>query len=799
MSAIRSGKSRRFTSRAAQSPYARPAAKKSSWSITGFLSYLNPLRSRSPAESSESLSSLDEDDESFESQLPFVAAPLSSRAEQISRDTRDTFVSTRQSISSPPPSQQRSKLGPPRTPARSDQLDELSSPAKNLEAVSNFLAERAGQTISDVEVEGLISLINKSTPPDQHEPFRFTSSTPSTPIRGNSPLAHINGTNITFTTPAAQTAISSPRKTLTKNPNGRYRWEGGGSSKLPRSRNRYSSPAFGPSRSSNDRILLKEMHSTVETPKDTKRRRVGDDAAQSSASPSGATTNSTTVDPPNLSYRSTAPDPSPTRTSEVQALPFPVSNVPPTPNRITNGISSSSRLRPPQLSTKPTVPVVPSPLRQAWSGGSSSSQSDSPPSQIPGAQKKSKAANFMAELIKEVTPPKRPDLSNPYQTASPVGKVGIPKPRIKRVRATGKPLLPDIGVATTKEKEKEEGPDQKDEKEYSPQAIIEATLPKGSKRSRPPAHLQKQLASTLETPLSSNPSTRQQDPKSESTKTSYIVEEVENDEDKRRSKKPKPHLNGRGLANTGISNKAGITIEEVDDIDMQTTVEKPSEIIPSSVTVVSSPTNLNPITGKSVVTSFKPTSAPKEPSKLRFSYQPEAGSSSALSAPPFVPIKSDITSLLPNPITVPITPNDGTDLKKPPAPTPLHEPIPSPSSGYIPLSSVSVSPKDVALSMPVDSLPTFVLNVRAFVYPTSEYHIKALKEAQALPEESLPSFDLSKLPALEAVPPVKAFDWAAAGVKPSPSMTGSGWTCSVCMLSNPATAITDCTICGSAR
>lgn len=54
-----------------------------SWSITGFLSYLNPLRSRSPAESSDSLSSFDEEDESFESQVPSVAASLSAQAKQV--------------------------------------------------------------------------------------------------------------------------------------------------------------------------------------------------------------------------------------------------------------------------------------------------------------------------------------------------------------------------------------------------------------------------------------------------------------------------------------------------------------------------------------------------------------------------------------------------------------------------------------------------------------------------------------------------------------------------------------------
>lgn len=72
----------------------------------------------------------------------------------------------------------------------------------------------------------------------------------------------------------------------------------------------------------------------------------------------------------------------------------------------------------------------------------------------------------MTELIKEVTPAKRPDLSNPYQTASPV-KPPVKKPVIKRPRPSAKP--PSL-AAPAPEPEKLPEP--------SPQAIIEATLPK---------------------------------------------------------------------------------------------------------------------------------------------------------------------------------------------------------------------------------------------------------------------------------------------------------------------------------
>lgn len=69
----------------------------------------------------------------------------------------------------------------------------------------------------------------------------------------------------------------------------------------------------------------------------------------------------------------------------------------------------------------------------------------------------------MTELIKEVTPTKKPDVSNPYQTASPVKPPApVRKPVAKRVRHVAKPA----------EKPKEQGP------EVSAQAVIEATVPK---------------------------------------------------------------------------------------------------------------------------------------------------------------------------------------------------------------------------------------------------------------------------------------------------------------------------------
>jgi hypothetical protein len=68
----------------------------------------------------------------------------------------------------------------------------------------------------------------------------------------------------------------------------------------------------------------------------------------------------------------------------------------------------------------------------------------------------------MTELIKDVTPPKRPDVANPYQTASPV-KPHTKKPVVKKPRASVKPAPSPAPVKAP---------------EPSPQAIIEATMPK---------------------------------------------------------------------------------------------------------------------------------------------------------------------------------------------------------------------------------------------------------------------------------------------------------------------------------
>jgi hypothetical protein len=171
--------------------------------------------------------------------------------------------------------------------------------------------------------------------------------------------------------------VASPSKKLARNPNGIYRWERGGSAKAARQRNRFVTPASGVSPSKTARPTTEE---SADSPgQDNKRRKVAASFAGQCPRKNGKT-----------------------------------SPLPP------------SRLR------KTTAPINPSPLRQAWSDVSSTSSHED------NTTKPTKAA----ELIKETAAlPNKPDLSNPYQTASPVRKVGPPRRATKRERKKFRPFL----------------------------------------------------------------------------------------------------------------------------------------------------------------------------------------------------------------------------------------------------------------------------------------------------------------------------------------------------------------------
>jgi hypothetical protein len=272
---------------------------------------------------------------------------------------------------------------------------------------------------------------------DTQQPFRFSKS----PSRAGSPATSSlfpTASSSTISSTSTATPKTSAR-TLSKNPNGTYKWQGAGSAR----RNRYHSPAFG-SPSSGNKIKLPP----AETAKsDLKRRRVGQDASTSSPQKSSASRQS--------SAEPTTTDPSTTAGAGVPNMKDAAANGSPQHKPLVNGINTST----PRLN-KPTTPAVSSPLRQAWGQDDLPSPNSSPTS----GPKPSRAAAFMTELIREATPPKKPDIANPYQTASPVKTVKPPaKKPARKPRAVS-------GQLSTEEKEKQS--------EMSMQTIIEATLPK---------------------------------------------------------------------------------------------------------------------------------------------------------------------------------------------------------------------------------------------------------------------------------------------------------------------------------
>lgn len=279
-----------------------------------------------------------------------------------------------------------------------------------------------------------------------------------------------------------------------------------------------------------------------------------------------------------------------------------------------------------------------------------------------------------------------------------------------------------------------------------------------------------------------------------------------------------------------------VTVEEIDDEDKPTSWEegiRPSEKYwpatpsDSSSSKLAQPSSNNvsiPNAGTSLKSAFTTkSSAPKEPSKLRFSYPVDKNSSP--------PSTSDAS-----PTTTSFTP--------PPAPRFTHAQLPAVSK-----ARENIDPKQAAIAMVMNDLPTYTFPVLSGSVSQPSLFPDAQEAAKAESVTSLPTFDFSAvakapptstgfnravtgLPLLNppyggswecdhcrckntadakdkcaicdsprskptAAPAVKGFDWAAAGVT-APSTASSTWTCKVCMLSNPETA-SECTVCEATR
>ncbi|KAF4610703.1 hypothetical protein D9613_006911 [Agrocybe pediades] len=595
---------------------------------------------------------------------------------------------------------------------------------------------------------------------------------------------------------------------LSKNPNGPLRWKGAGSAKVKRTRNRIDSPALRtPSSATADSLASKDSAGS-----DAKRRKFAEETSSKAQSLASASTSQ----PGNASYSTSSPQ---------RSRPTPIATTPARPN----ALPSSSRLRTP---AKPTVPAVSSPLRNTLASSSPGDDSKSSPSQP--SPKPTQTANFMAGLIEVTKPVSKPDLSNPYQTACPVGKVAPPR-RSKRTRVTGKatPLAID-----SKSGESSKKTEMKPLSDYSPQAIIEATVPKGSKRSRPPSH--------FENPTSLG---GQQAPSR--------VEEPATEEVNRPLKKSKPSVQGIGLPSSvafGASQTiSDVTVEEVaEDVSMgvsEAEKEKSKElpkVDTNSGDHVGSP--LSPTSSRSSFSGpgFKPSSIPREPSKLRFSFQADASST------PSSPAPAALVSSVPK-TTPPSLPKTEFKFTPPSAGFNFNFPVesksdsaPSQSDQQKTESKEAAKGDDAAAKAEVcafqaSSLPKFDL---LFDAPSNmDVDEDAQKEAKGVSQNSLPTFtftwaapstfsfefDASKVksdpryvfkpsppkPVKPVVPfpssftgatpsftssttgPVKGFDFAAAGMK-APTVSKDSWTCSLCSLSNPNSA-SQCQTCENPR
>lgn len=612
---------------------------------------------------------------------------------------------------------------PPRQTNIAPYSQQSPSLAKNLEPVTRFLVEKAGRPLNEFEAAGIVDYIQKNVQADKPEPFRFSTS----PSRGSTP-------NLGFGTPNGVSSDTHiPKRTLSRNPNGVLRWQGAGSA---RPRNRYRSPGFG-SRPQGPRIELSPIRTPSAT--DAKRRRVGNEAESSTAQKSAPSSSTSTIGFP--ISNSTSPTRSTPSIKEKTPVPsVPASTLAPaavvTPK--VNG-AATPRLRTAGLSVKPTTPAIPSPLRQTWK------QNDSPP-QPP--TRPTRAADYMTGLIKEVTPLRKPDVANPYQTASPV-KMPARKLPARRARPPA---------------EKQEK--QHKEPEITVQAIIEATVPKGSKRARPPPDMERQEKSTREALDTYVPMTNGH---GKTAKPMVAAEEVEDQDEsptkKRKTAKPAPVM---------------LSVEEVvDDVEMiqdkSSVFTRPAEIVepvedaPSSLTTPSAtPFSFSHAPSPALpmkTTLGAKTSVPREPSKLRYSYYADKETASAEEKPM---------------------------SETPPAPLMTSRDLAKETQTTSP--KVKLPAKEAVAAMEVDELPKYSFKLVEAAYPAGPSHIKARITAASMSRLSLPTFEFKPV-----APSTNGFNWTAAGMKAPAATTSGAWSCGTCMLENPDSAKDKCTICDAPR
>lgn len=211
-------------------------------------------------------------------------------------------------------------------------------------------------------------------------------------------------------------------------------------------------------------------------------------------------------------------------------------------------------------------------------------------------------------------------------------------------------------------------------------------------------------------------------------------------------------------------------------------VVKPSQVIEPEEGIRRSPSPTSPSSTSAAANPSGPksafgakSSAPKAPSKLRYSIQPEKDEQ-----------MSDV---------------EKKDEDKPTAESAKS----SVSAPFGVTQSAKRYPANTAEAKDfVKSLPKFELTAYSFDIPASSpgagpSSVKARETAKTSPVSELPtySFNFTALPA-PASSTTSGFNWAAAGAK-KPAEADDQWTCSMCMLKNPDSAKEKCTVCEAPR
>ncbi|OBZ74103.1 hypothetical protein A0H81_06017 [Grifola frondosa] len=793
--AVRSSGSRRINRTQSSSPYSRPAARRL-WSFSGILSFLNPWAPRATDNARELDAANDGDS---------PAHALAARGHEIEEEIGDPL----RTPSPPPPVQTvgpapqvqttQETTEPADVPMANVSLspssDGESSVSANVKAVQEFLLLKNGKSLNAVEIAGLVALLQDSAEgqprvEEKRKPFRFSTSPYSQPPDATSTLGFATPT--TSVLPGPSDGVQRAPRMLEKNPMGPYIITGAGCIRPRVRKNRYQSSSFGPS----TRTTPLKIEVPSGKPKtDTKRRRVDEAVTRSTSQPV------------------VAPTPSMDGVTSSTAGPS-------TPT--TNGTTMVNGVASPSITPRPTVPAtsrvrtatpaVPSPLRQAWGQSDTSPPQPAPPSQP--APKPTQAATYLAALIKNVSPDDLPPYANPFQEANIMPLKPKKKPPVRVTRAAAK--------AT------EERSIKKKEPALTPQAIIEATVPKGSKRSRPPPELIGKRADAPTVATVPGPSSRR-----------VVVEEVFDEESPSPPKKQKttatPMMNGYP--------RRSVTVEEVNDVEMSgpslpsasLSYTRPSEIIEPSEgnddRRSTSPTyGSNPLGVPGTRYAGMKSSAPKAPSKLRFSFQAEKEVEQAPAPSKVVPAPTPVSTpafgasalgsastptfaQTPKPAFASLPPS----LRAAPNHAPASSPF-APAFG-LPLAPVAkpapppkaapVDPKVTVVAMRVETLPTYSFPFPASTAGAGPSSFKAGQAAKAASVFSLPVFDFSKAPAFNApasapamapaAAPSAAFNWAAAGMKQPVKPSGSSWTCSLCGLNNDASAMEKCAVCEAPR